>query len=187
MMRRAFERQPSARHTRGLATLCAALAVVAVVVRAGPASAGSVWDTDDATGRLDIRWLGVTFQADATTRLAVSFYDDFRASALPTLRNSADRDRGEIWVRLTEFESGRFVYRLDGRLMFQYGDFGSTCCETAPVRNPSPNVLRVIFATDFIYEPVRPYEVRAESEWRMHGDVFRDHTASIDLGPPPEP
>lgn len=190
MRRRPFQGLPSVRQTRVRVIGCLALAVVAAVALAAPASAGSVWDPDDADGPLDIRWLGATFLANDTTRLTVSFRDRFRTPALPTMERGryypSFRGPGSLSVILTDFFEGYFAHRHDGRLVFVYADWGSSCCGIERVQTPSAHVLRVTLPT--IHDPADPtYEVRAESEWEMGGDVFRDHTATIDLGAPPEP
>jgi hypothetical protein len=166
-----------------------ALAVVAVVVLATPASAGSAWDPNDTTGPLDIRWLGAKFTAAGnTSRLTISFYDSFRTSALPTMVRRGYyptfRGRGALSIILTDYYVGFVAHRHDGRLIFVYADWGSDCCDIARVRTPSAHVLRVTFPT--IRDPADPtYGVRAESTWKLHGDVFRDRTRTIHLGLPP--
>ena len=186
MRRSPFQDFLSGRHIPARVIGCLALAVVAVVALAAPAHAGSVWDPEDVTGPLEIRWLGATFQADDTMRVTVSFYDDFQASALPTLRGNGDRERGEIRVRLTEFLEGYFAHRQDGQLVFVWGDFGSSCCNVTRARSSSADVLRVTFAT--LHDDADPtFEVRAESHWKIRGNLVRDRTGTIDLGQPPEP
>jgi hypothetical protein len=166
-----------------------ALTVVTVVLLAAPASAEGVWDPNDATGPLDIRWLGAKFiTAGDTSRLTITFYDGFRTSALPTIVRQryypTFRGRGALSVILTDFFVGFVAHRHDGRLIFVYADWGSTCCGIAHVRTPSANMLRITFPT--IRDPADPtYDVRAESKWKLHGDVFRDRTRTIHLGLPP--
>jgi hypothetical protein len=165
------------------------LAVVALVVLATPASARSAWDPNDTTGPLDIRWLGARFvTAGDTSRLTISFYDSFRTSALPTMVRMGYyptfRGRGALSIVLTDYYVGFVAHRKDGGLIFVYADWGSVCCDIAHVRTPSARVLRVTFPT--IRDPADPtYDVRAESTWKLHGDVFRDRTRTIHLGLPP--
>jgi hypothetical protein len=166
-----------------------AFAVVALVVLATPASAGSAWDPNDPTGPLDIRCLGATFvTAGDTSRLTISFYDSFRTSALPTMVRGdyypTFHGRGALSIVLTDFYVGFVAHRKDGGLIFVYADWGSICCYIAHVRTPSARVLRVTFPT--IRDGADPtYDVRAESTWKPHGDLFRDRTRTIHLGLPP--
>ncbi|MGZ8578254.1 MAG: hypothetical protein ACXWWX_01850 [Actinomycetota bacterium] len=161
--------------------------VAAVVVLAGSASAGEVWDPDDVTGPLDIRSLGARFVLDDdTTRVTISFYDGFRISALPALRRGhfypGQRGKGRLGVGLTNSYAGYFMRREDGRPIFVYGDWGSDCCWIVQAKHPSRGVLRVTFPT--IREAVDlSYEVWGWSRWKK---AHEDQTATIELGVPPE-
>jgi hypothetical protein len=169
-----------------LATV-ATIVMVTMTALAATAAAGSDWDPDDVRGLLDIRWVGAAFRADDTIRLTVSMYGDFRVSALPETSGkplSWFGQRGLLRVRLTAHLSGFFVQRRSGRVVFLYGDTGSSCCSRARVRRPSATVLRVVFPV--IHDAADlTYEVQARSEWKKGGDLYRDRTGTIELGAPP--
>lgn len=157
------------------------LVVAAVLVSSAPAFAASDWDPDDVDGPLDMKWIGARFIPDDRFRLTISFYDDFRPSAIP-LRHGK---RNSVTVTFTDFLNGFFFRRQNERIMLFYGDFGSDCCAKAPVRQPSANVLRVTFPT--IHDPADlTYEVRARSTWQHEGETFRDRTGWLRLGRPPQ-
>jgi hypothetical protein len=158
--------------------LLALAILMAGLLTAAPASAESTWDPNDVRGPLDLRWLGASFIPHDRFKLTVSFHDDFHLGAL-THRRTLSRG---VTVQLTDYQLGFFRVREDGRVVFIYGDFASSCCDSARVVRPSRTVLRVIFPT--IHDPADlTYLVRARSSWR-HGHV-RDHTRWLGLGRPP--
>ena len=178
----ALERTKRAKATRSwmFGTIAVAGLVLALlVVAAGPAGAVSDWDPADVRGPLDMRRSGASFTSGDDLRLTVSFYDDFRTWAL------RGPNRGVhvklAWFHGTEFLTGAFIRQRDGRIVFRYGDpLGDAlgCIdETARVRRPSTNVLRVAF-------PIigATYRVRATSKWVNAGETIKDRTGRLRLG-----
>ena len=55
-----------------------ALALVLVLAAPTAASAGSVWDPDDPTYGLDIRWVGAYVQQKGTMRVTMAFHTPVR-------------------------------------------------------------------------------------------------------------
>jgi hypothetical protein len=169
------------RCTRGrLAIGLWTLAILAGLFTATPASAESDWDPNDVQGPLDLRWIGASFISGDRTKVSVSFYGGFHAGAL-THRRSLSRG---VVITMTDYLQGYFRLRDNGHIVFIYGDFGSSCCDTARVEQPLRRVLRVVFPT--IHDPADcTYRVRATSTWRGGGDVVRDRTGQLTLGRPP--
>jgi hypothetical protein len=158
--------------------LVGSLIVASLLLTGAPALAESAWDPADVEGPLDIRWIGARFAPHDRFKLTLSFYSDFRASALSKTRSF----RRGVAVTLTDYLNGLFRHRRDGRIVFIYGDFASTCCLVAPVRRPSVDVLKVVFPT--VHDPADlTYRVRATSTWRHHSVV--DRTRWLNLGRPP--
>ena len=81
----------------------------------GPANAASDFDPDDVEGPLDLRWVGAWLTQDGEFRITIAFYDGFRVSALPTVRHSSLRGRGQVSVDLTGYITGLYV-RRHGRI-----------------------------------------------------------------------
>jgi hypothetical protein len=104
---------------------------------------------------------------------------------------SVDRYRGGtrigMHVRLTANYTGYIRIRQDGRIMFLYGDFGSSCgvsrrnCFRAPV-HVEDNLLWVTF--DAVTDTAETrYEIRAISHWSDDNDRrIPDWTGWLDLG-----
>jgi hypothetical protein len=167
------------------------LALAMILAITGPVNAASDFDGNDVEGPLDLRWVGAWFTQDGEFRVTISFYDDFRVSALPKVGRGFIRGSGEVWVDLTDFISG--VYgRRHGKIVFLYGDFGSSCgldfprgCLRARVRRSSDNVLDVRDAV-FCDGADLSYEVRARTELKREDRTLRDRTGTLDLGVPPE-
>ncbi len=155
-----------------------------------PALAIGDWDADDVDGPLDLRWIGASFTSDGEKiRLTITFHDGFQPSAIV---HRSRRPTG-VTIHLTSFLDGYFLRRRDGRTVFLYGDFGSSCgfsrrnCWSAPVHFAESSLLRVAF--EAIVDDADPtYEVRAMSLW-LEADDRRigDRTGWLDLGAPPGP
>ena len=94
--------------------------------RDGAGNAASDFDPDDVQGPLDLRWVGAWLTQDGEFRITIAFYDGFRVSALPTVRHSRLRGRGQVSVDLAGYITGLYV-RRHGRIVFLNGDFGSSC------------------------------------------------------------
>jgi hypothetical protein len=142
-------RAPTRRRARWLvaatlATLQLSIPVVADAVDQRRVIAGSesgVWDPNDVAGRFDLRWVGAAYTSEGEIHLSVSFYDGFERRRLP--RDPTD-SRSNVRINLSGALNGYFLRRPGGRIIFLWGDFGSSCC--APrgrVRQPLPNVLSV--------------------------------------------
>jgi hypothetical protein len=160
--------------------LIGSLVVTSLLLTGAPALAESAWDPADVEGPLDMRWVGARFAPHDRFKLTISFYSDFRASALPRTRNF----RRGVTVILTDYLMGFFRHRRDGRIVFIYGDFASSCCSVARVRRPSRDVLKVVFPT--VHDAADlTYRVRATSTWHQGGDDFVDRTRWLNLGRPP--
>ena len=162
-----------------------------ILATAGPVNAVSDFDADDVEGPLDLRWVGASLTQDGEFRVTISFYDGFRVSALPKVRHGLLHGRGHVFVDLTEFISGTYV-RRHGKIVFLYGDFGSSCgadfprsCLRARVRRSSDNVLNVRDAV-FCDGADLSYEVRARTELKREDRTLKDWTGTLDLGVPPE-
>jgi len=156
----------------------------------GPANAASDFDPDDIEGPLDLRWVGAWLTQDGEFRITIAFYDGFRVSALPTVRHGRLRGSGQVSVDLTGYITGLYV-RRHGRIVFLYGDFGSSCgfdfprgCLRAQVRRSSDNVLKVR-DTAFCDGADLSYEVRARTWLEREDTTLRDRTGTLDLGVPP--
>ena len=167
------------------------LVLAMILAITGPVNAASDFDPDDVEGRLDLRWIGASLTQNGEFRVTISFYDSFRVSALPKVRNGRLRGRGHVFVDLTEFISGVYV-RRHGKIVFLYGDFGSNCgldfprgCLRARVRRSSDNVLDVRDAV-FCDGADLSYEVRARTELKREDRTLRDRTGTLDLGVPSE-
>ena len=159
----------------------AGLVLALLVVAAGPASALSDWDPDDVRGPLDLRRIGAILTSDDDLRLRVSFHDGFSPRALQGPNRGVHVELARFHG--TEFLTGDFIRRRDGRIVFRYGDgaqWGGLGCidETARVRRPSTNLLRVAF-------PIigATYRVRATSKWVNNtGRTIKDGTGRLRLG-----
>jgi hypothetical protein len=57
---------------------CVTASLVLLVLGAGPAQAGSVWDPNDPIRRLDIRWVGAYELDDGDLRLTMTFHHRLR-------------------------------------------------------------------------------------------------------------
>jgi hypothetical protein len=100
----------------------------------------------------------------------VSFYRGFDPWLIP-------RGFGEhtsfVRVRLTPALDGSFIRRSNGRIVFIWGDYASSCCEVARVTRPTPDVLSVVFdPLSYVYGDVE-YEPRALSTWTTTTDHIR--------------
>jgi hypothetical protein len=166
------------------------LVLAITLAMTGPASAESDSDPDDVEGPLDLRWVGAWLTQDGEFRITIAFYDGFRVSALPKVRNGGLRGRSRVSVDLTEFIIGLYV-RRNGKILFLYGDFGSSCgldfprgCLRARVTRSSDNVLRVRDAA-FCDGADLSYELRARTHLEREDTTLRDWTGTLDLGVPP--
>jgi hypothetical protein len=166
------------------------LSLLMCALSSSPATAGSAWDPDDVSGPLDVRWVGAGFASPHELNIIVSFYDDFRVGALTTIHSG---QKGVV-VNLQEFATGFFVRRPGGRIIFVWGDLGSSCggwnfpwhCERGVVTRISANVLRVTIVPEFDNSP---WNIGVETFWRLPngaGSEERDRTTRLALGFPPE-
>jgi hypothetical protein len=166
------------------------LVLAITLAMTGQASAASDFDPDDVEGPLDLRWVGAWFTHDGGFRVTIAFYDGFRVSALPKLRNGGLRGKGQVLVDLTGFITGLYV-RRQGKILFLYGDFGSNCgldfargCLRARVTRSSDNVLKVRDPV-FCDGADLSYEVRARTHLEREDTALRDWTGTLNLGVPP--
>ncbi len=119
------------------------VALILMLLMPSSALASSRWDPDDVEGRFDLRWIGAAYTARGEIHLSVSFYDGFDWRLLPRMSDPW-WDESRALVVLSGANAGYFL-RLHGRVVFLWGDFGSTCCARDPVTRPSANVLSVTF------------------------------------------
>ena len=121
---------------------CAALVIFAFIV-ATPwtARAGSVWDPDDLTQKLDIRWVGVATQTDGRVRVTLTFHDPVTIWQLRSRLLSAQfgPERGSPYVEENFFLTRG--HRLRARTCLG----GSGCLGTTRVLRPSAIAIRTRF------------------------------------------
>jgi len=161
----------------------ASIVVCALAVIAGlslPANAEGVWDPNDTTGRLDIRWVGASYTASGELHVSVSFYGRFEPRLLP---RRGREGRSHVGIRLSAALDSTFV-RSHGRLVFIWGDFGSSCCAGAPVRRPSSNVLSVTFDPCSYGYGEEIDLAKGESSWRTRAVEAMDETGEMRLRHP---
>jgi len=183
------------RKTRRVLVIALLLSVAAVLIAATsaglPASqafdgsgaitagAGGVWDPDDVTGRFDLRWVGAAYTSTGEIHLSVAFHDEFKRRFLP--RKIDDR-YSHLSVGLGTVD-GWFL-RQHGRIVFIWGDFGSSCCERARVRQPSSNALSVVFdPCSYVYGNEID-QMQGESYWRPRETRATDLTGVVHLAHP---
>jgi hypothetical protein len=159
-----------------------------------PASALTDWDPDDVAGPFDLRRVEAEFDSPMALTIVVSFHDGFRTGALH--RTPFVPFEG-VQVELQSFEgspvsTGFFLRRAGGKVVFIWGDYGSTCggvdyphyCNRGLVRRLSRNVLSVTIdprRTDAL-----EFTVYAETTWTTADDVtVTDRTDELALGFPP--
>jgi hypothetical protein len=143
------------------------------------AGAGGVWDPDDVTGRFDLRWVGAAYTSTGELHLSVSFHDGFKRRFLP---RQIDERHSHVSVGLGTVD-GWFL-RQHGRIVFIWGDFGSSCCERAGVRRPSSKVLSVVFdPCSYVYGNEID-QTQGESYWRPRGTRSTDLTGVVHLAHP---
>lgn len=151
---------------------------LAIVASASPTRAESAWDGDDVDSPLDFRWFSARVTEDEIV-LVISFYRDFSPQKLPRLRGNPYGDRS-VYVSGLPADEGYFARREDGRIVYIHGDFGSVCCTRTRVRQPEPDVLRVVMGPSPYDEG--PYSVRAWSSWPADPRPIRDRTKAVDSG-----
>ena len=183
------------RRTRRFPVIALVLSVAAVLIpttsagltasqafdRSGAVSAGAsgVWDPDDVTGRFDLRWVGAAYTSTDEIHLSFSFYDGFKRRFLP--REIDDR-YSHVSVGLGTVD-GWFL-RQQGRIVFIWGDFGSSCCEHARVRQTSSNALSVVFdPCSYVYGNEID-QAQGESYWRPRETRANDVTGVVHLAHP---
>jgi hypothetical protein len=150
--------------------------------RSGAVTAGTsgVWDPDDVTGRFDLRWIGAAYTSTGEIHLSVSFYDEFKRRFLPREISSL---YSHVSVGLSGALDGWFL-RQHGRIVFIWGDFGSSCCERARVRRPSSNALSVVFdPCSYVYGNEID-QAQGESYWRPRETRATDRTGVVHLAHP---
>jgi hypothetical protein len=144
------------------------------------AHAIGVWDPDDVTGRLDLRWIGAAYTSTGEIHLSVSFHDEFKRRFLPREINSL---YSHVSVGLSGALDGWFL-RQHGRIVFIWGDFGSSCCERAWVRRPASNVLSVVFdPCSYVYGNEID-QTQGQSYWRPRETRATDLTGVVHLAHP---
>jgi hypothetical protein len=149
--------------------------------RSGAVTAGAngVWDPDDVAGRFDLRWVGAAYTSTGEIHLSVSFHDGYKPRFLP--REIDDR-YSHVSVGLGTVD-GWFL-RQHGRIVFIWGDFGSSCCERARVRRPASNALSVIFdPCSYVYRNEID-QMQGESYWRPRETRATDLTGVVHLAHP---
>ena len=139
-----------------------------------------MWDPNDVTGRFDLRWIGATYTSSGEIHLSVSFYDGFERRFLP---RAIDERYSHVSLALSGFLDGWFV-RQHGRVVFIWGDFGSTCCARARVRQPSSNTLSVVFDPCSYGYGNEIDQAQAGSYWRPRTSRATDSTGVVDLAKP---
>ena len=142
--------------------------------------ANGVWDPNDVTGRFDLKWIGATYTSNGEIHLSVSFYDGFERRFLP-------RDINDSYSHVNiEIRGGLdgWFHRQDGRIVFTWGDFGSSCCERARVRQPSSNVLSVVVdPCSYVYGNEID-QAQGVSYWRPRASRATDLTGIVGLANP---
>jgi hypothetical protein len=141
-----------------------------------------LWDPDDVEGLFDFRWVGAAYTSTGKIHLSVSFYDAFRLRRLPApVLNTGTDSYVSVW--LSGALNGYFL-RKGGRVIFEWGDFGSTCCKTADVTRPRPGVFSVIFnPCSYVYGEEIEMAL-GESYWRTQDIRARDRTGEVELSHP---
>ena len=139
------------------------------------------WDPDDVKGRFDVRWVGAATTASDEIHLGISFYRGFRPRLLPR-RPTDSRSHVSLW--LSGALNGYFIHRDDGRIVFIWGDFGSTCCEKAFATRRSRTSLSVtIDPCHYVYgEEIEKAE--GLTYWRTHKVRATDRTGEVALSHP---
>jgi hypothetical protein len=151
--------------------------------RSGAVTAGAsgVWDPDDVTGRFDLQWVGAAYTSSGEIHISVSFYDGFKRRFLPKAIDYPPPSN--VSVGLSGALAGWFL-RHHGRIVFIWGDSGSTCCERAPVRQPSSNALSVVFdPCSYVYGNEID-QTQGESYWRPRETRAKDRTGVVHLAHP---
>jgi len=139
------------------------------------------WDPDDVEGPFDFRWVGAAYTSTGKIHLSVSFYDAFRLRQLPRPGETSDLD-SHVSVWLSGALNGYFMRQPGGRVIFEWGDFGSTCCKTADVTRPGARVFSVTFnPCSYVYGEEIDFAL-GESYWRTHR--IRDRTGEVELSHP---
>jgi hypothetical protein len=155
------------KHIRVLAL---ALALGSIVMGPLPARAGGMWDPNESGHRLDMRWVGVYFEADGRFRVTVTFYDRVR------VRWFAQRDQFTLSVDFQATpNSGSFFYvtffRSHYRLWAQLCEAGSSC---GPItRAVRPNAITVRAWARPVYGPFLGWSFRGSSNRRDRSVIDR--------------
>jgi hypothetical protein len=142
--------------------------------------ANGMWDPNDVTGRFDLRWIGASYTSSGEIHLSVSFYDRFERRFLPRDINDS---YSHVNIELSGALDGWF-HRQDGRIVFTWGDFGSSCCERARVRQPSSNVLSVVIEPCSYVYGNEIDQAQGVSYWRPQASRATDLTGIVDLANP---
>lgn len=144
------------------------IALALLMVTPSLASAGSVWDPDDPSYPLDIRWTGVYMQADGKMRVTMSFHAPVRLRWF---------NRGNDWSRvfvgftnlpIPPYYFVAFFRNRAGKLRAQLCESGSICTAIVPVSRPDRFTIRA----------------RVESFGPGAGWRFRGITREADAEPP---
>jgi hypothetical protein len=124
----------------------AILALAFVILLPSGAQAASVWDSNEPTYPLDMRWIGAYVESDGQLRVTISFYHPVRFRWFDRLQ---ELQLSSMVVLFADEAGGRPIWfavlgRRDNRLRAQLCESGSVC-EEARVTRPDRFTIRVRF------------------------------------------
>lgn len=125
----------------------AIMALAFVTLLPTGAQAASVWDPNEPTRRLDMRWIGAYVESDGQLRVTISFYHPVRLRWFDRLR---DLELSSMVVLFADEAGGQPIWfavfgKRDSRLRAQLCESGSVCVEEARVTRPDRFTIRVRF------------------------------------------
>lgn len=129
----------------GVRAAIAALAFVTLLPSG--AQAASVWDPNEPTYPLDIRWIGAYRESDGQLRVTISFYHPVRFRWFDRLQ---DLQLTSMVVLFAGEAGGQPIWfavfgKRDNRLRMQLCESGSGCHEEARVTRPNRFTIRARF------------------------------------------